>query len=59
MKKNFESGLFLGGGLGVGTILFGIAAYMGYTVVMVFGALTMVAGLLAIAAIEREARSRG
>lgn len=59
MKRTFESGLLIGGGLGASTVMFALALCGGFKFAMGFGAIAIVAGLIAIAAISRTTTQRG
>lgn len=59
MKNNFESGLLLGGGLGASTVMFALALCEGFKLAMGLGAVAIIGGLAAIAAIKRPSVQRG
>ncbi|BCZ84389.1 hypothetical protein [Paraburkholderia terrae] len=52
MKKNFESGLILGGGLGASIVMFALPSCEGFKLTLGLGALAIAASVVVIA-VER------
>ncbi|MBB5546657.1 hypothetical protein [Paraburkholderia fungorum] len=59
MKRTFESGLVIGGGLGASTVMFALALCEGFTSVMELGAVSIVVGLVAMMSVSRLPSPRG
>lgn len=58
MKKTFESGLLIGGSLGASTVMFALALCEGFKLTMGFGAVAIIAGLVAVASVSRLSAPR-
>lgn len=59
MKRNFESGLLIGGCLGACSVMFALALCIGSKLVMGLGGAAILAGIVAIASICRRSPARG